>query len=86
MLQKFLTYFFSIIALFAMIYLVFFIWWLFLPFFLVLLGFTMWRVHQARKMWNDLLKQSQNTQKTHTHYRKVTDDNVIDVDYEEIKQ
>ena len=68
-----------------MLYLLIVIWWLFLPVFVVLLAFIAWRMYQARKMWNTLLKQAKNGGKIHKHYRKIDDDNVIDVEYEEIK-
>ena len=42
-------------------------------------------MYQTRKMWDSLLKQAQKGKKVHKHYRKIEDDNVIDVDYEEIK-
>ncbi len=86
MLQRFLTYFISAFILFIILYLAFWIWWLLLPVFAVLMGLAAWRVYQARKLWNNLLKQAQNTKTSHKQYRKVADDNIIDVEYEEIKQ
>ena len=85
MLQRIFTYITYVFFLFVMFYLIFLIWWLFLPIFVILLAFGAWRMYQARKLWNSLLKQAQNVKTTHKHYRKIDDDNVIDVEYEEIK-
>jgi len=84
MVQKIFGYIAYIFSLLLMFYLIFFIWWLFLPLFIVLLILGAWRTYRIRKMWNTLLKQAQ-TGKVHKHYRKIDDDNVIDVEYEEIK-
>ncbi|MBO5997025.1 MAG: hypothetical protein J6P93_00655 [Alphaproteobacteria bacterium] len=84
-LQKILAYIIYVLFLFAVFYLIFFIWWLFLPVFIVMFLLGAWHMYRVRKMWNDILKQAQAGQKVHKHYRKVTDDNIIDVDYEEIR-
>ena len=55
-----------------------------MPIFIILFILGAWRMYQTRKMWNTLLKQAQ-AGKVHKHYRKIDDDNVIDVEYEEIK-
>ena len=82
--QKFFAYFIWFLFVLAAIYLMLFIWWLILPILLVLFGVTVFRIYQIRKTWNDLIKQSQkdNAKKS---FKKVSDDNVIDVEYEEIK-
>ena len=85
MLQKIFTYIAYTFSLAIMLYLLFVIWWIFLPVFIVLFAIGAWRMYQTRKMWDSLLKQAQNGKKVHKHYRKIEDDNVIDVDYEEIK-
>ncbi len=85
MFQRFLTYFIYALVFVGALYLAFFIWWLFLPFFLILLLVVTWRVIQARRMWNALLKQAASgSQKSH-RVHKVADDNVIDADYEEVQ-
>ena len=85
MLKKIFAYIIYVLSLFAMLYLILFISLLFLPVFIVLLCIAAWRTYQVRKMWDDVLKQAQSQQNIHKHYRKIIDDNVIDVDYEEIK-
>ena len=85
MLQKIFTYIAYAFSLAVMLYLLVVIWWLFLPLFIVLFAFAAWRMYQTRKLWNTLLKQAQDGKKVHKHYRKIEDDNVIDVEYEEIK-
>ena len=83
--QKFIAYFISILFTLSLFYLLFWIWWLLLPIFLVAIAFSAYRFYRFKKMWNDLLKQ---TPPTHFHKgktKKVPDDKIIDVEFEEIK-
>ena len=82
--QKFFAYFIWFLFAIATFYLLLFLWWLILPFLLVLFALTAFRIYQVRKTWNDLIKQSKNQAKQKS-FKKVSDDNVIDVEYEEIK-
>ena len=60
MLQRIFTYIAYAFSVAVMFYLLFVIWWLFLPIFVVLLAFIAWRMYQTRKIWNTLLKQAKN--------------------------
>ena len=82
--QKFFAYFIWFLFVLATLYLMLFLWWLILPVLLVLFALTAWRVYQVRKTWNELIKQSKDSAKQKS-FKKVSDDNVIDVEYEEIK-
>lgn len=83
--QKFFAYFIWFLFVLATLYLMLFIWWLILPILLVLFAFATYRIYQIRKTWNDLIKQSQKDNAKRKSFKKVSDENVIDVEYEEIK-
>ena len=83
--QKFFAYFIWFLFVLATLYLMVFIWQLILPILLVLFGLSAFRIYQIRKTWNDLIKQSQKDNAKQRSFKKVSDDNVIDVEYEEIK-
>ena len=82
--QKFFAYFIWFLFVLATLYLMLFLWWLILPLLFALLVMTAFRIYQVRKTWNDLIKQSKSNARQKS-FKKVSDDNVIDVEYEEIK-
>lgn len=83
--QKFITYFTSILFTLFLFYLLFWLWWLLLPVFLVGITFALYRIYRIKKIWNDLLKQNQPPHFNKEKTKKVSDDKIIDVDFEEIK-
>ena len=85
MLQKIFTYIAYAFSLAIMLYLLIVIWWLFLPLFVILLALVAWRMYQTRKLWNSLLKQAQTGKGKRKNHREIDNDNIIDVEYEEIK-
>ena len=83
--QKFFTYFTQFLFVLFALYLIVLSWWLILPVLLILFGAIAYRVYQIRKTWNDIIKQAQKDSHKRKNYKSVSDDNVIDVEYEEIK-
>ena len=83
--QKFITYFTSILFTLGVCYLLFWIWWLLLPFFLIIFAVVAYRFYRIKKIWNELLKQPQQKNTERHKTKKVANDKIIDVEFEEIK-
>ena len=83
--QKFIAYFISILFMLSLFYFLFWLWWLFLPIFLIGISLAIYRIYRIKKIWNDLLKPNYPTHFKDEKTKKVTDDKIIDVDFEEIK-
>ena len=83
MLRKIFTIFGYTLYALITFYLIIFISWLFLPLLLIVCILIAWRYFQAKRIWNELLKEQQKTKKRHIHI--TSDDSIIDAEYEEIK-
>ncbi|MGN1091003.1 MAG: hypothetical protein ACI4RJ_00720 [Alphaproteobacteria bacterium] len=83
MLQKIITLLAFAVYVIITFYLIIFLSWLFFPLLLVAIIFFAWRYFQARRLWNELLKQQTKTRKRRIHI--TSDDSIIDAEYEEIK-
>ena len=83
MLQKIITLLAFAVYVIITFYLIIFLSWLFFPLLLVAIIFFAWRYFQARRLWNELLKQQTKTGKRRIHI--TSDDSIIDAEYEEIK-
>ena len=88
MLQRFLTYIIMMLIILTGLYFAFFMVSLLLPFLLLLFIVVAVRVWFQKRAIKKMLKQAQQQASVaaqHKHFRKVSDDNIIDVEYEEVR-
>lgn len=83
LLQKIINIFLYALCVVCLFYVLLMVGWLLLPLLLVAVLIGAWRIFQARRMWNELIKQQAKTHKKRIHI--ASDDTIIDAEYEEIK-
>lgn len=85
MLQRLAVFLFLTLFLIGLMALIAIAWYIALPILVILIGISWIRAMQLRRAWDKLYKQAARQEKQAAKAKKIMDDNIIDVDYEEIK-
>ncbi len=83
MFQKLITLLAPVLVFLGLLALLIIAWYIALPLLLLFFIVSWFRAQQIRKNWENLFHTSAQT-KQNNHRRKVTDENIIDADYEEL--